>query len=141
YIQIFYTIQEADTLNGIGQPDQAQAKYQKAQKALEQFRVRHPEWNSKIIAYRLSYISNKIGSGSPETGGGGAGAGKTADAASASKVKRPERGAEPRKALRLHPKEGDKQTIEMTMKTATETKGAEAQTPPPKLPAMKFTMA
>src|SRR5215472_5811675 len=47
YLQIYYTIQEADTLNGIGQPAQALAKYQKARKALENFRAVHPDWNSK----------------------------------------------------------------------------------------------
>ena len=140
YIRIFHTIQEADTLTGIGQPAQAQTKYQAAQKALEQFRLHHPEWNSKIIAYRLSYVSNKLNSVSQEGGGGGTVA-ATADgagAAAGSKVKLLEPGGEPRKALRLHPKEGDKQTLELTIKTATETKGAEGQMP--KMPAMKLSM-
>jgi len=141
YIHIFYTIQEGDTLSGIGQPAQAQSKYEKAQKALEQFRLTHPEWHSKIIAYRLSYVSNKLNSASQEGGGGGAASGGAAATATSpgSKVKLLELGGEPRKALRLHPKEGDKQTLEFTMKTSMETKGAEMQMPSTKMPAMKLT--
>jgi hypothetical protein len=140
YIHIFYTIQEGDALSGIGQPAQAQSKYEKAQKALEQFRTVHPEWHSKIIAYRLSYISNKLNSVS-QGGGSPASGGAAATATSfGSKVKLIETGGEPRKTLRLHPKEGDKQSLELTMKTATETKGAEMQMPSAKMPAIKLTM-
>jgi hypothetical protein len=137
YLQIYYLVQEADTLTGIGQPAQALAKYQKAQKALEQFRTNHPDWNPKVVAYRLSYLSNKLAS---VQGTGAAGGAPGTTAASTSAVKLLEQGAEPRKALRLHPKEGDKQTTELIIKTVTGVKSGDTQIPSPKLPAMKLVM-
>jgi hypothetical protein len=137
YLQIYFMVQEADTLTGIGQSPQALPKYQKAQKALEQFRAAHPEWNPKIVAYRLSYVSNRLASVSQQDTGSSGAAGATA----ASPVKLLESGAEPRKQLRLHPKEGDKQTLELTAKTTTEVKNGDTQIPSPKLPPMKLVMA
>src|SRR5207245_1035101 len=63
-----------------------------------------------------------------------------ANVASTPQVKLLDAGAEPRKVLRLHPKTGDKQTLNMTMKMAMDIKLGEMQNPAMKLPPMKLTL-
>jgi hypothetical protein len=65
---------------------------------------------------------------------------KGATGASAPQVKLLEPGAEPRQALRLHPKPGDKQTLTLTMKMGMATKMGEMETPAVKLPGMTMIM-
>src|SRR5205823_12152761 len=70
---------------------------------------------------------------SSKPGGGAA----TNTSASTPQVKLLAAGAEPRKALRLHPKPGEKQTLEMTVKT--EMKMGEMPNPM-KMPTMAMTI-
>ena len=60
YVQIFRLIQEADALAGPA-PSQALAKYLDAQAALDRLHKGSPDWNTRIVNYRLSYLANKIG--------------------------------------------------------------------------------
>src|SRR5258708_1980533 len=59
YVQIFKLIQEADTL-ATQAPAQALAKYLDAQAALDRLHKGSPDWNTRIVSYRLTYLANKI---------------------------------------------------------------------------------
>jgi hypothetical protein len=60
YARIYALIQEADTL-GSSQPAQALTRYKAAQTALQQFQKLHPDWNRRVVSYRLNYLEFKIG--------------------------------------------------------------------------------
>src|SRR5215831_10649432 len=60
YVRIYNSIQEADTLNARGQQTDALAKYLQAQSNLQQFQKFNPDWNVKIVNFRLSYLAGKI---------------------------------------------------------------------------------
>jgi Flp pilus assembly protein TadD len=59
YVVIYNTIQEADAA-AAADPLQALNKYLKAQSDLQQFQKVYPEWNTRIVGYRLNYLANKI---------------------------------------------------------------------------------
>jgi hypothetical protein len=153
YMKVLNLIQQADGLDANNQPKQALAKYQEAQTALQSLYKKYPNWNGRMISYRASYLEEKITSLSgkvnqPATASGGTNAPAsgtpTADskpaADSKTELKLVSPGSEPRKALRIHPKAGDKQTCVLTLKTTTGTKMGETQVPPVKLPAITITM-
>ncbi len=60
YIRVYNLIQEADKLKGDGQSSAALPKYLEAQSALQQFQKGYPEWNAKVISFRLDYVTAKI---------------------------------------------------------------------------------
>src|ERR1035441_6592284 len=65
YVHIYNLIQEADKLaNGV-QPSEALPKYLEAQTALGQFIKGYPDWNVKVINFRLNYVAAKIAAISP----------------------------------------------------------------------------
>lgn len=66
YVQIFRLIQEADTLS-TSAPSQALAKYLAAQAALDHLHKGSPDWNPRIVNYRLSYVANRIAALSAST--------------------------------------------------------------------------
>src|ERR1019366_9420549 len=65
YVRIYNLIQEADKLNSNEQPSEALPKYREAQELLQQFQKGYPEWNTKVISFRLSYVAAKIAAASP----------------------------------------------------------------------------
>jgi len=139
YLRIYGLVQQADALNTSGQPGPALAKYREAHKALLSFQRENPQWNKKVVSFRLNDVAEKVAALSekaPTLAGGGTGTNLT----STPQVKLLEAGAEPRKVLRLHPKPGDKQTLGMTLKMAMEMKMGETETPAMKIPAMKMTV-
>jgi hypothetical protein len=128
YLQIFNLIQQADDLDTGGKADLAKAKYQQAQRALVGFKKNYPDWNTRLVSTRLTYLAEKLapppvkpstdaaaGSGT-NAPAAPSGAGATAQAPS-KQVKLLEAGAEPRKVLRLHPTSDDKQTLILTVKS------------------------
>jgi hypothetical protein len=132
YLQAYNMIQEADALNTSGKTAPAKTKYLEAQTALKRFQKDHPDWNPKLVVFRLNYIVQRVTAlleTPPASTGTGAAtnapetqpAAKAATANSTAQVKLFEAGAEPRKVLRLHPKSGDKQTLTLTVKMAEET--------------------
>jgi hypothetical protein len=152
YMRIYNLIQQADALATSGKPTPAKAKYQEAQTALKTFQKEYPEWNVKLVAYRLNYVVGKLTALTqkrPATAGNGSATidqpaqpqATTANPASTMQVKLLEAGAEPRKALRLHPSPGDKQTLALIIKMAMETKVGDAATPAMKIPPMKMSVA
>lgn len=62
YIGIYRTIKQADDLADTGQPRQAQDLYLSAQKSLKQLQVGSPNWNPKVVQFRLQYIESKLSS-------------------------------------------------------------------------------
>jgi tetratricopeptide (TPR) repeat protein len=60
YVRIYNLIQQADSLNESGQTTQALAKYLEAQTALKRFQTVNPDWNTKVINFRLKYLESKI---------------------------------------------------------------------------------
>jgi hypothetical protein len=137
YLGIYYQIQQADSFNANGQPARALAKYKEAQTNLATFQHAHPDWNTKMLSFRQSYLSDKIASlaqpasSAAESGGGAI--------AAPAQVKLLEAGAEPRKALRLHPAPGDKQSVTMTTKIGMDISAGEKQQAV-KLPSMTLTL-
>jgi hypothetical protein len=65
YVGIYNLIQEADKLNGNDQPSEALPKYLEAQTSLQRFQKGYPDWNTKVISFRLSYVAAKIAAVSP----------------------------------------------------------------------------
>src|SRR5208283_4532429 len=60
YVQIYTLIKEADKLNSGGQLSEALPKYLEAQTALLRFQKGYPDWNVKVISFRLNYVTAKI---------------------------------------------------------------------------------
>jgi hypothetical protein len=60
YMQVYNLIQQADDLTAHGKPTPAKAKYQEAQTALTAFQKEHPDWNPKLVTYRLNYVVGKL---------------------------------------------------------------------------------
>jgi len=64
YVRIYNLIQQADALNRNGQFALALPKYLEAQSALQRIQKFNPEWNPKVVNYRLDYLAERIESGS-----------------------------------------------------------------------------
>ncbi|HEX4645507.1 MAG TPA: tetratricopeptide repeat protein [Verrucomicrobiae bacterium] len=62
YVDIYNTIHLADTLAENGKIANAMGKYLEAQTALKTFQTNYPDWNVKIVKFRLNYLTTKISS-------------------------------------------------------------------------------
>ncbi len=60
YVAVYNLIQEGDVLGSNGQVRPALVKYTEAQNALEKFRKGYPEWNPKVVNFRMTYVAAKI---------------------------------------------------------------------------------
>src|SRR6266404_844559 len=60
YVRIYNLIQQADSLQANGQSSQALTKYLEAQSGLQRFRKSYPEWNLKVVNFRLNYLATKV---------------------------------------------------------------------------------
>jgi hypothetical protein len=60
YVGIYNLIQQGDALNENGQPAPALAKYSRAQDDLKRFQAANPDWNVKVVSFRLRYLAAKI---------------------------------------------------------------------------------
>lgn len=63
YIEIYRLIQEADQLAGSSQTDFARQKYREAQSELKKLQASYPNWNEKLVQFRLRLLDNKLGGG------------------------------------------------------------------------------
>ncbi|GIX50108.1 MAG: hypothetical protein KatS3mg132_302 [Limisphaera sp.] len=71
YIHIYSVIREGDRLLELGQTRAALAKYLEARQALQQFEKSWPDWNPRIVQFRLNYLATQIArasAGAPEAG-------------------------------------------------------------------------
>ena len=60
YIIIYSLMQQADTLDSSGQPRQALDQYVQVQGELQKFQKIYPDWNPRIVNFRLNYLAEKI---------------------------------------------------------------------------------
>jgi hypothetical protein len=60
YIIIYALMQQADTLENSGDLHQALADYAEARNGLEKFQKVFPDWNPKIVNFRLDYLAEQI---------------------------------------------------------------------------------
>ena len=65
YVRVYNLIQEGDALTSNGQSTQATAKYSEAQTGLQHLKTAYPDWNTKVVAYRLNYVAAKIAASTP----------------------------------------------------------------------------
>lgn len=60
YVAIYTLMQQADSLQGAGQPRAALADYTQAQAALQRLQKVYPDWDPKIVGFRLDYLARRI---------------------------------------------------------------------------------
>ena len=60
YIQVYNTILGADEAWQMGKKREAWQLYQQAQSFLKDIKTQYPNWNQKLIDFRLSYIDAKL---------------------------------------------------------------------------------
>ena len=60
YIAIYSLIQQAETLETASQPRSALAGYTQALAELQKFQKAFPDWDSKVVSFRLDYLKEKI---------------------------------------------------------------------------------
>lgn len=145
YVRIYSMVQQADSLKAKGSTNQALAKYEAAQAAIQDFRTAYPTWKSGLVSFRWKYVTGQIAAlKAPATSPAEAPASAQAEAKPAavgsSPVKLLDAGAEPRQVLRWHPKPGDRQQVGMTLKLGIAMKAGEMEVPAMDLPTMKFPM-
>lgn len=143
YLRIYGVIQQGDELNTKGKSNAALAKYRQAQIELQDFHLQHPEWNAKVVSFRLNDLAakvKKLSNGNAATAEGAIDQADGKSGSSTTQVKLLDPGAEPRKALRLHPQPGAKQSIQMTMKMSMTMKVGEIEPPAMKIPQMNMAM-
>jgi Flp pilus assembly protein TadD len=66
YVRIYNLIQEADLLNSNAQINQSLSKYLEAQTALQKFHRINPDWNLKVVNFRLNYLNTKVAAASSQ---------------------------------------------------------------------------
>jgi tetratricopeptide (TPR) repeat protein len=59
YLEVYNLIQQGDALSP-ELSDQALAKYLEAQTDLQKLKRMYPDWNSKVVTFRLNYLASKI---------------------------------------------------------------------------------
>lgn len=59
FVEIYQLIQQTDAQRENGRPAEARAGYDRAQAMLEQLKRSYPEWNERVVAYRLRYVAEK----------------------------------------------------------------------------------
>ena len=67
YVRIYGVMQSAETLDGSGQMAAALARYREAEAALQGFQKMYPDWNPRVVKYRLEFLAAKIAVASAKT--------------------------------------------------------------------------
>jgi len=62
YVVIYNLIEQAETYHQIGLTADTLARYRQAHAALKQFQSEHPDWNPRIVNFRLDYLASRIAS-------------------------------------------------------------------------------
>jgi len=143
YLEAFQLIQQGDALQKAGDKQGALRKYKKAESALQDFRRDYPDFGLKMVAFRLSYVAEKIAlcSDKPVADNSKAAQPEMSTAvAAAGPVKLLNAGGEPRTMLRLHPKAGAQQKLDLSLKRAMEMQVGDMQSQAAKLPVIKTPM-
>ena len=67
FLEIYTQIQEGEALESGGQLGSALERFQQAQRGLQAFSKAHPNWNDRIVKFRLGYLEEKLGKISAKT--------------------------------------------------------------------------
>jgi hypothetical protein len=62
YLEIYQLIQEGDQLAARGQADLARQRYTDAQAELKKLQASYPNWNEKLVEFRLRHLQEKLAS-------------------------------------------------------------------------------
>lgn len=65
YIAIYQLIQSGDASRDTGRVAEARAAYLGAQRLLTQLKAGYPNWNERVVSYRMRYVADKL-AGLPE---------------------------------------------------------------------------
>ena len=148
YIHVYTLMTQGDTYSSKGNTALARAKYLEARRALLNLQQYYPNWNQKMVTYRLGYLDKKIAAltqpapaASEEATETQAQSGNHMGGAPGKiQFKLLDAGGEPRQVLRLHPAAGDHQTLTMTMGMAMTMQMGEQAVPAIKIPTMRMEM-
>jgi tetratricopeptide (TPR) repeat protein len=66
YVRIYNTIQEGDAFNNAGRYADALTKYSEAQLSLARFKRVYSDWNTRVISFRMNYLTAKIATVTPK---------------------------------------------------------------------------
>ncbi len=66
YLIIYSLMQQADSSSSAGRSSEALAGFVEAQSELLKFQKVYPDWNPKIVSFRLSYLAEKIAELTPQ---------------------------------------------------------------------------
>ena len=66
YVRIYNLIQSGDALSMAVEKAQALARYREAQTTLQRFQKGYPDWNPKVVNYRINYLTVKIAELTPK---------------------------------------------------------------------------
>jgi len=60
FVRIYNLLQQADQLNDSGETEQAYQKYHEVRAGLKRIQAGYPNWQSKVINFRLNYVAEKL---------------------------------------------------------------------------------
>lgn len=60
FVRIYNLLQQADQLNDSGETEQAYQKYHEVRAGLKRIQAGYPNWQSKVINFRLNYVADKL---------------------------------------------------------------------------------
>lgn len=60
FVKIYNTLQQADQLNDSGNTEQAYVKYIEVQRGLKRLQTTFPNWQSRVVSFRLGYVAEKL---------------------------------------------------------------------------------
>jgi tetratricopeptide (TPR) repeat protein len=66
YLIIYSLMQQADSLNNAGHSSEALSGFVEAQGELQKFQKVNPDWNPKIVNFRLNYLAERIAELTPQ---------------------------------------------------------------------------
>jgi len=68
FVEVYQLIQQTDAQREAGQVVTARAGYQRAQELLRTLKRGYPQWNERVVAFRLRYVAEKLESLPESTG-------------------------------------------------------------------------
>lgn len=60
FVEVYQLIQQTDAQREAGYLNQARAGYEQAQERLRTLKKNYPQWNERVVAYRLRYVAEKL---------------------------------------------------------------------------------
>jgi hypothetical protein len=60
YVRIYNLVEQGDSFNAQGKSVEALSRYREAGGMLRRLKKTYPDWNEKMVDYRLGYLANKI---------------------------------------------------------------------------------